>query len=424
MKKLLILGTSTGTREIIDYAKANGIYTIVTDDRDPQISYAKNWADEYWMINTSETEKLVEKCTQCGVNGVICGLSEFNIEMMIRLTDALGLPCYTSADSWHYSKDKDDFKKACRELGVPVAKDYFVSKALTEEEISAVQFPVVVKPIDQNGNRGISYCYNSQELVEAYNYALSFSKSDKIIIEKMLSGKEWYSYYAMAGGEVRLLALNGMYAQPGQLKNLYSLTTTVSDHVKRFVEEVNPKIEELLKKLGCNEGIAWVQEMLDDDNNFYIIEMGYRLPGDMTFIQYEQLLNFDTVAWLVDYALGKKHTLEALPAAQKEAFTKCGCSYNLWVSEEGVLKEITGIEEVLGIPGVSYHSSTRAGDSVRKYGHIGTFAFVTDDCLQMCDVIDQINRHVKVMDTNGRDLMIRYTDFEYITDIYKKGLSE
>jgi len=197
-----------------------------------------------------------------------------------------------------------------------------------------------------------------------------------------------------------------MYAQPGQLKNLYSLTTTVSDNVKRFVEEVNPKIEALLKHIGCNEGIAWVQEMLDDDNNVYIIEMGYRLPGDMTFIQYENLIGFDTVAWLVDYALGGKHNINDLPAPQKTSFVKCGCSYNLWVSAEGVLKEITGIEEILKVPGVSYHSNTNVGDFLRKHGHIGTFAFVTEDCKEMCHIIDKINRTVKVIDESGNDLMI------------------
>lgn len=424
MKKLLVLGTSTGTREIIDYARSKGIYTIVTDDRDPEISFAKKWSDEYWMINTSETEILAKKCRECGISGVICGLSEFNIEMMIRLTSVLGLPCYTTEESWHYSKDKDDFKKVCRELNVPVAKDFFVSKKLTEEELAAVQFPVVVKPVDQNGNRGISYCYNSDELIEAYQYALSMSKSDKIIVEKMLNGKEWYSYYAMADGEVRLVALNGMYAEPGCLKNLYSLTTTVSDNINRFVDEVNPKIVEMLKKIGCKEGIAWVQEMLDDDGNFYVIEMGYRLPGDMTFIQYENLLGFNTVAWLVDYALGKKHDVCELPAEQTGAFVKCGCSYNIWVSEAGTLKEISGIDEILKLPQISYHSNTRPGDALRKHGHIGTFAFVTDDCTQMCDVIKEINRTVKVINESDEDIMIRYTDFTYITDIYRKGLEE
>jgi len=72
----------------------------------------------------------------------------------------------------------------------------------------------------------------------------------------------------------------------------------------------------------------------------------------------------------------------------------------------------------------SYHSNTNVGDFLRKHGHIGTFAFVTEDCKEMCHIIDKINRTVKVIDESGNDLMIRYTDFEYIMDIYNKGLSE
>ena len=136
MKKLLILGTSTATKEIIDYARANDIYTIVTDDRDPEVSFAKKWSDEYWMINTSETERLASKCREVGIDGVICGLSEYNIEMMIKLTEKLGLPCYLTDEVWHYSKDKDDFKKKCVAYGVPVAKDYYISVDYTEQELS------------------------------------------------------------------------------------------------------------------------------------------------------------------------------------------------------------------------------------------------------------------------------------------------
>lgn len=261
-------------------------------------------------------------------------------------------------------------------------------------------------------------------MVKAYEYARSVSKSDKIIVEKMLNGKEWYSYYALADGEIRLLALNGMYAQPGELKNLYSLTTTVSDNVKRFVEEINPKIEQMLKKIGCREGIAWVQEMLDDDDNFYIIEMGYRLPGDMTFIQYEKLLDFNTVAWMVDYALGKKHTPAELPADQRMAFVGCGCSYNIWVSKESTLKALTGLDKILKIPGVTYHSSTRIGDRLREHGHVGTFVFVTENCDKMCEIIEKINSYIRVIGEDDTDLMIRYTNFDYIKDIYAAGLNE
>ena len=188
MKKMLMLGTSYGSIEMIRYAKAKGAYTIVTDYLEPEKSIAKLEADEYWMINTAELDLLEEKCRTQHVNAVICGISEFNLEMCMKLCQRLGLPCYCNEEAWSYSRDKEKFKKLCKELGVPVAADYFLSDALTSEELEKVVYPVVVKPVDMSGNRGISFCYNDEELVKAYHYAKSVSKSDKIIVEKMLHG--------------------------------------------------------------------------------------------------------------------------------------------------------------------------------------------------------------------------------------------
>ena len=320
MKKLLMLGTSLISKEMVEYAKSIGVYTIVTDYLEPEKSRAKLVADEYWMINVAEVDLLERKCREEGITAVICGISEFCLEVCMELCKRLGFPCYCTPEAWHFSRDKDDFKKLCKSIGAPVATDYHLSDELSEDELNSVKFPVVVKPVDMSGNRGISYCYNKEELVSAYKYARSLSKSDKIIVEKMLKGKEWYSNYAIVDGEIRLLTLNGMYAEPGQLKNLYSLTTTVSDNVTRFYREINPKIVEVLKKVGCKQGLAWVQVMLDEDDHFYIIEMGYRLPGDMTFIPYVDMFNLDVTKWLVDYALGIKKPLADFP---QEAFL-CG----------------------------------------------------------------------------------------------------
>ena len=295
MEKLLMLGTSLGSKNIIEYAKSEGIYTIVTDYLPPERSTAKLISDEYWMINTGELDALEKKCREEGVTCVMCGVSEFNLEMTMELCKRLGLQSYCTPEAWHYSRDKADFKKVCREIGAPVAQDYFLTDALTDAELDKVVFPVVVKPVDLSGNRGITYCYNKQELIDAYHYAKSVSKNPKIVVERMLNGKEWYSYYALADGEIRQICLNAMEAEPGQLKNLYSLTTSITGNVERFMAEINPQIEAVLRRIGCKEGIAWVQVMLDEDDHFYIIEMGYRLPGDLPDYSYPELCGFDSI---------------------------------------------------------------------------------------------------------------------------------
>ena len=419
-----MLGTSLISKEMVKYARSIGVYTIVTDYLEPEKSKAKLVADEYWMINVAEVDLLEQKCREEHVTAVICGISEFCLEVCMELCKRLDFPCYCTPEAWHYSRDKEDFKSLCKSIGAPVAADYHITDALTDVELDSVIFPVVVKPVDMSGNRGISYCYNKVELVEAYKYARSVSKSDKIIVEKMLKGKEWYSSYAIVDGEIRLLTLNGMYAEPGYLKNLYSLTSTVSDDVVRFCKEINPKIEEVLKKVGCKQGFAWVQVMLDEDDKFYIIEMGYRLPGDMTFIPYKALFGLDVTKWLVDYALGIKKSIAEMPQNQTSEYRQCGCSYSLWTHKDGTIAEISGIEKILKDPLVGYYSLNQVGSHMAVHRPVGVFTFTAGDIEGMLDKIDTINRTISVYDDYGDDMIIRYTDFDYMRTIYKNGLEE
>ncbi len=424
MEKLLMLGTSLMSKEIIKYAQSQGVYTIVTDYLPPEKSTAKMISDEYWMINTGDLDVLEQKCREEKITSIICGVSEFNLEMAMDLCKRLGLPSYCTPEAWHFSRDKADFKKLCREIGVPVAKDYSLSDALLEEELKEIVYPVVVKPVDMSGNRGISYCYNEEELIAAYRYAKSVSKNPKIIVERMLHGREWWSYYALANGEIRQICLNAMEAQPGELKNLYSLTTTITDKVKQFNETINPKVEELLRAVGCKEGTVWVQEMLDDDGNFYVIEMGYRLAGDLPYVTYPEIFGFDTIKWMTDYARGIALTPAMLPNRQESEYTKCGAGYSLWTCRAGKIAAINGIEEITKIPGVTFYSTHQVGEEFPIHRPVGVIGVVADNCDEFCKKIEKINRLVNVIDDNGNDMIIRYTDFNYLKEQYRRGLIE
>lgn len=424
MEKLLMLGTSLASEDIIQYAKSQGIYTIVTDYLPPEKSTAKFISDEYWMINTAELDELERKCREEGITAVTCGVSEFNLEMTMELCRRLGLQSYCTPEAWHYSRDKADFKKLCRKCGARVAQDYFLSDALSEEELNQVKFPVVVKPVDMSGNRGITYCYNKDELVEAYRYARSLSKSPKIVVERMLKGREWYGYYALAQGEIRQIALVAMEAQSGQLKNLYSLSTTVTDNVEKFMEEINPSVEKVLKTVGCREGIAWVQVMLDEDGAFYIIEMGYRLPGDRPDAAFPGLFGFDAVKWLTDYARGIKHTVDDLPPAQLHSFSKCSCGYSLWTHKGGTIAEMKGFNEICKIPGIAYYTLHQIGDKFVEHRPLGVVGINAESIDEFCDKIQKINQTISIRDENGEDVIIRYTDFEYLRTVYMRGLQQ
>lgn len=424
MEKLLMLGTSLGSEDVIQYAKEQGIYTIVTDYLPPERSRAKLISDEYWMINTGELDLLEVKCREEGVTAVTCGVSEFNLEMTMELCKRLGLQSYCTPEAWHFSRDKADFKKLCHEVGAPVAEDYYLTDALTEEELNKVTFPVVVKPVDLSGNRGITYCNNKPELIEAYHYARSVSKNPKIVVERMLKGREWYGYYALAEGIIHQIGLVEMVAQPGYLKNLYSISTTVTDHVEKFMEEINPSIEKVLHTVGCKEGVAWVQVMLDEDGHFYILEMGYRLTGDRPEASFPGLIGFDPIKWLTDYARGMKHLVSDLPPVQFHSNKKCGCGYSLWTHKGGTISAMNGFDEICKIPGVKFYTLHYVGETFPEHRPLGVVGINADTIDEFCEKIDKVNKTISILDENGEDVIIRFTDFDFLRKSYYSGLKQ
>lgn len=421
-KKMLMLGTSYCSSEMVLFAKKHGWYTIVTDPNPPEKSKAKLIADEYWMINTGDIDKIEQKCREEGIGAILCGISEFNLEVTMELCRRLDLPCYCTPEAWHFSKDKADFKELCNKTGVPVPKDYFLSTPPKKDELDNIDYPVMVKPVDLSANRGISYCYNPDDVIKAIDYAHSKSKNPKIVIEKMIKGKEWWAGYALADGEIRLLSLNGMYSQPGMPKNCYSITTTITDHVEEFINDINPTIIKLLENVGCKEGYAWVQLMRDEDGKFYVIEMGYRLTGEQLFNAYRDAFNFDVIDWITSYALGRKNTKEMLPKSQSRAFKNCALAYTIWTSKKGIIGSIDGLEEISKIPGVSVEVLSQTGDEEEAYSILGNIVFARNDIEEICSTISLINKLLSIKDTAGNDMIIKYTDYETLRLAYKNGI--
>ena len=424
MEKLLMLGTSYLSCEMVKYAKSLGVYTIVTDYQNPSKSIAKQLANEYWMINTGEVDILEKKCREEGVTAVICGVSEFCLEMCMELCKRLGFPCYCTPEAWHYSRDKVDFKKLCREVGAPVAEDYYISEEESDEEIDKVKLPVVVKPVDLSANRGISYCHTRDELVAGIKLARSMSKSSKLVVERMLHGDEWYSSYCFVNGEPRFMALNAMYAQPGEPKNCYTITTTATNHIEQYIKEIDPYIIEVLKKVGCREGYAWVQAMLDEDGHFYILEMGYRLDGDLMTIPYSDVLGYNVVHSLVDFALGKQLRIEDLPQKQEHAFVKIATGMTLFTNKGGVIKELVGYDSLSKDPRFFVENLNQVGEELHPYQSAGMICFSANNIDEMCELISIINDTVQCINENGDDMIIKYTDFDYLKKVYKEGLEK
>ena len=95
----------------------------------------------------------------------------------------------------------------------------------------------------------------------------------------------------------------------------------------------------------------------------------------------------------------------------------------LWTDDRGgVIASIEGLDEVKSWPGVVVDSLAAPGDPIRPYGPLGCILFTTDDCEEMLALIQKVNETVRILNTDGHDVLIRYTDFDYLRRTYREGL--
>ena len=190
--------------------------------------------------------------------------------------------------------------------------------------------------------------------------------------------------------------------------------------METYKDEVDPYFRKALKTGGMTNGVCWIELILDEDGHFYVIEMGYRMSGDMMAIPIREVTGFDSYKWLVDYALGKKRSISDLPPSQDRNYDKSGCGYILWSDDsKGMVADIKGLDEILSLPGVKLTPDVHVGSPYREHQYLLTFTFTCENTEEVCRIISKINSTVKVINEKGEDIVIRFSDFEAIKKLRK-----
>lgn len=413
MNKILMLGTSLGSMEIVKTAKEMGYHTIVTDNLDPDHSNAKKAADEYWMISTNDLDRLEKKCREEKVNAIFAGISEFNLDKVKELTDRLGLPCYIEAAAWKYARDKSAFKKKCREIGIPIVDEYIVSNPPLPEELIAIEYPVVVKPVDGTGNKGLSICNNKNELIAGCKKAREKSESSNILIERYITGEESWRYYFLADNVIRHVYSGCVFRQPGYPTFLYLIGTCAVTDYHEFMEQVDEKCIAFLKDIGCKNGISWFQFIKDNKGKFYALEMAQRMSADCSGKTMKKAIGINIIEWMLELAFGKKHTAEMIPEPSIPPYKHAPFVYYQFADRAGTIASMQGYAD---LDSEKYQVSlvTHEGDFVQKYKLMARIVSDASTPVEMCEMIRYINAKTRILDHNNNNMYIQFTDFEKI----------
>lgn len=304
-KKILILGGKSLMVDIVVKAQRMGIYTIVTDNRPYENSPAKKIADKYYDISFSEIDKIVELIKKEGIDGVLTGYTDSYIEYYLKICEAAGLPCYGGEYQFRIATDKSTFKKACIEAGVPVIPGREVySLQEAKEEAEKQGYPVILKPADNSGSRGVIKCLCKTQIEDAYCYAKSYSALGIVILEKYMDCDNIAVSYFASDGKIRMTTTceRKLHISEKTGSSITSFTEYPSKYTDRYIEEVNNKVIQMLRNNKFENGMIAFQ-MFVDEASFYFCEMCFRPSGGHHYILIEDQNGIDEMSLMIEFAV-------------------------------------------------------------------------------------------------------------------------
>ena len=405
--RLLVMGGMRISCEIIQKAQELGVIVGVADYNTVADSPGKQIANEHYEVNITDVDAVVELIKKEKFDGVFVGFNDMLLPYYAEICSKASLPCYGTKEQFDILINKDKYKTLCREFNIPTIEEYSIDD-------STIQYPVLVKPCDSSGSRGITICHNEDELKTAYDKALNASKSRKALIERYMDGREVTVFWVFQNGEYYLAGLANRHVKKNQGKDIIPLPvgyTFPSIFLSKYREEIEDNCKRMFKELNIKNGMMFMQCKVEK-GTCYVYDIGYRLTGSLEYQILERVCGYNPLEMMVCYALtgdmgepdlrNKANSLFNVPAFN----VSC-------LSAPGTIKSITGIDEVKCFPEVVDTVVAHVpGETITKQMK-GLLSQITvrvlgtvKDKESLLPVMQKINSTIHIIGSDDEELML------------------
>ena len=184
-KKLMLLGGLRYLKPVIDAAHKQGYYVITADYLPNNIAH--KWSDEYCNVSIIDKEAVLKEALRLQIDGIMSFACDPGVVAASYVQNKMGLPSFGPFESVEILQNKDKFRSFLAKHGfnVPQAKG-FDSVEAAMQEIYWYPWPVIVKPTDAAGSKGVTRVDKAEDLKPALEYAMEHSISGHIIVEEFI----------------------------------------------------------------------------------------------------------------------------------------------------------------------------------------------------------------------------------------------
>ena len=271
-KAVLIFGVGPLQQSIINRAKKMGLYTVGIDPCEDAI--CRGDVDAFEVIGGQDYEGTCAVVEKYGIDAIVTAATDKPLVMMARIADKYGFPFY-SVETAQWSTDKFQMKQRFELGDVPHARGRLVKSVA---ETADMVYPVIVKPRDNSGSRGVKLCRTKEELEQSMAEALEYSKLDSVLIEEFIEGPE-YSIEGLhydAKSEVIQFTEKKTTEFPYNVELGHIQPANINEENRQKIREIVAKIGKALKFENCPSHT----ELKINERGIFVIETSPRLGGD------------------------------------------------------------------------------------------------------------------------------------------------
>lgn len=413
-KRLLLVGGVASAYDLIELARRNHVFLGVADyNKDTSIKRA---ADAAYDIDVTDIDAVVELYQREKYDGIISNFSDMLAPFVTQAAEQIGRYVPYTVEQLKMSTDKEFFKKTCMAYGVSVPKLYTMNVS-DEESMGAVELPVIVKPVDGSGSKGIVICHTKEELAVGYTNAVQASRSGRAIVEQYLPYDEINVTYIAQNGDIQLAAIHDRYfnTQQKDVVRVPDMYIYPSRYTNIYMEKYNEPVIHMLKSLGIKNGSLFMQACVKDEV-VYFYEAGMRLNGCKTYDILEVENDFNTFERLIRFALTGD-------MGQHCVFTpkmnKWYATWNVVAKPGAVINEFRGLEELNSYPWmIGTKIRYRIGDQVPANSKgtllqlLGRFHLWAETKEQLIERIDHMQTLFDAMDDEGESVLLTPHDVD------------
>ena len=208
-KNLLILGALEEFVPLVRMAKSRGIRTVVIDGN-PDAPAKKESAESggtWYDIDVRNTGEICRIIKEENITAITTAYSDLLLECMVKIASEASLPCHILPSQLPWYRDKAVTNRTLEKLGIGTPKSVLLGAGFKEEELTGLSFPMVIKPVDMYGSRGLKIVSSPGEIREHFSECCSTSRNKEVLAEEYNPDHEFNVQAFVRHGSVRILGL-------------------------------------------------------------------------------------------------------------------------------------------------------------------------------------------------------------------------